>query len=86
MKILTTTNSDRHRFEWQTLQRKKQKKLPPHEKFLMPSHIAHICLCLLMHQPTQRQSQKSAIDNALKKGIGLKSKYSLKHHFDFAIL
>jgi len=31
----------------------------------MPTHIAHICLCLLTHKPTQRQSQKSAIANAL---------------------
>ncbi len=28
-------------------------------------HIAHICLCLQTHRPTQRQRQKSAIANAL---------------------
>jgi hypothetical protein len=44
---------------------KKTKKMPPHEKILLPTHIAHICLCLLTHKPTQRQSQKSAISNAL---------------------
>jgi hypothetical protein len=44
---------------------KKQKKMPPHEKILLPTHIAHICLCQLTHMPTQRQSQKSAISNAL---------------------
>jgi|GEM_PF-5814056 len=64
MNILTTTDTDRHRFEQQTLQEKKQKKLPTHEKILMPPHIAHICLCLLTHKPTQKQSQKSAIANA----------------------
>ena len=31
----------------------------------MPTHIAHICLCLPTHKPTRRQSQKSAIANAL---------------------
>jgi len=31
----------------------------------MPTHIAHICLCLPTHDATQRQSQKSAIANAL---------------------
>jgi hypothetical protein len=47
------------------LEPSKQKKLPTHEKILMPKHIAHICLCLLSHKPTQSQSQKSAIANAL---------------------
>lgn len=32
----------------------------------MPTHIAHICLCLLTHKPTRKQSQKSAIANALQ--------------------
>lgn len=32
MKNLTITDTDRHRFEWQTIQEKKQKKLPPHKK------------------------------------------------------
>jgi len=63
MQILTTTDNNRHIFERQTLQEKKQKKLPTHEKILMPKHIAHICLCLLSHKPNQ--SQKSAIANAL---------------------
>lgn len=58
-------DNNRHRFERQTLQEKKQKKLPPHEKNSMPTHIAHICLCLLTHKPTRRQSQKSAIASAL---------------------
>jgi len=31
---------------------------------LLPPHIALICLCLLTHKPTQKQSQKSAIVNA----------------------
>jgi len=51
----------------QTLQfghAEKNLKKPSHKKFL-PPHIAHICLCLLTHKPTQRQSQKSAIANAL---------------------
>jgi hypothetical protein len=65
MNILTKHDSNRHHFEGLTLQEKKQKKLPPHEKILMPTHIAHISLCLLTHKPTQRQSQKSAIANAL---------------------
>lgn len=65
MNILTAIDTDRHRIEWQTLQEKKQNKLPPHEKILMPPHIAHICLCLLKHKPSQRQSQKSAIAKAL---------------------
>jgi len=36
---------------------------PAHFLFFnfMPTHIAHICLCLLTHKPTQKQSQKSAI-------------------------
>lgn len=63
--FLHNLDDNRHRFERQTLQEKKQKKLPPHEKNSMPTHIAHICLCLLTHKPTQRQSQKSAIANAL---------------------
>ncbi|WP_276978732.1 hypothetical protein [Flavobacterium filum] len=46
MNILTITDTDRHCFEWQTQQEKKQKKLPSHEKILMPTHIAHICICL----------------------------------------
>jgi len=33
----------------------------------MPTHIAHICLCLPSLKATQRQSQKSAITNALLK-------------------
>jgi len=41
-------------------------KKTPAQKDSMPTHIAHICLCLLPHKPTQRQSQKSAIANALK--------------------
>ena len=45
---------------------KKIKKKPPHKKILMPTHIAHICLCLPTHNATQRQSQKSAIANAFK--------------------
>jgi hypothetical protein len=38
----------------------------PHFLFfiLLPPHIAHICLCLPTHKPTQKQSQKSAIANA----------------------
>ena len=55
MKILTATDTDLNG----RLFRKKTKKMPP--------HIAHICLCLLMHKPTKRQSQKSAIANALSK-------------------
>jgi len=31
----------------------------------MPTHIAHICLCLPSLKATQRQSQKSSITNAL---------------------
>jgi hypothetical protein len=65
MKILTTTDNNRHIFERQTLQEKKQKKLPTQEKILMLKHNAHIFLCLLSHKPTQSQSQKSAIANAL---------------------
>jgi hypothetical protein len=45
---------------------KKLKKMPPHEKILLPPHIAHICFCQLTHKPTQRQNQKSAIANALQ--------------------
>lgn len=85
MNNLTITDTDRHRFEWQPF-RKKTKKNATARKNSMPMHLAHICLCLPTHKPTQRQSQKSAIATALKKGIGLKSKYSLKYHFDFAIL
>ena len=36
-------------------------------QFLLPTHIAHICLCLPTHEPTQKQSQKSAIANAFKR-------------------
>lgn len=39
--------------------------MPTHKKILLPTHIAHICLCLPTHKATQRQSQKSAIANAL---------------------
>ncbi len=45
-------------------QRNKKIKTPlPHKKnkILLPSHIAHICLCLQPHKPSRRQSQKSAI-------------------------
>jgi hypothetical protein len=57
------------------------KKATPQKK--MPTHIAHICLCLPTHKPTQRQSQKSAIANALF--FSVKSPFSfvtLQHKFD----
>ena len=65
---------------------KKTKKLSPHEKILCLRTLHTFAFACNRTKPTQRQSQKSAIANALKKGIGLKSIYSLKHHFDFAIL
>ena len=40
------------------------KKAHP-QKNAMPTHIAHICLCPQRTNPTQGQSQKSAIANAL---------------------
>ncbi len=72
-------------------QRNKKINTPPtHKKYkiLLPSHIAHICLCLQPHKLAQRQSQKSAIaqrfifhpkgsyvgDNQLNLGIFLKLK------------
>lgn len=69
MNILRTTDTTRHHFERQTPKEKKQKKLPPHEKILMPPHIAHICLCPQPTNPTQGQSQKSAISNALSNAV-----------------
>jgi hypothetical protein len=47
-----------------TLQ-KRTKEMPLREKILMPPHITRISHCLLTHNPTQRQSQKNAIANAL---------------------
>jgi len=65
MNILTITDTDRHCFEWQTLQKKKQKKLPPHVKNSnATAHCSHLPLPAT-HKTTQRQRQKSAIANAL---------------------
>ena len=62
---------------------KKIKKMPPHKKILWQPHIAHICLCLLPHKPTQKQSQKSAIPYAFStQNITFEKKFiSMKNIF-----
>ncbi len=58
MNILTTTDNNQYSFEWQTLKEKKQKKLPPHEKILLPTHKTHFhFFCLSQSQPEKKMKE-----------------------------
>jgi hypothetical protein len=58
MNILTTTDNNRHRIEGQTLQEKKQKKSPPHEKILLSTHKTHFhFFCLSQSQPKKKMKE-----------------------------
>lgn len=78
MNLLTITDTDRHRFEWPTLQEKKQKKLPPHEKILMPTHIAHICLCPSTHRAIAGAKSKECNRQRFTKYINLNPIFETK--------
>lgn len=58
MNILTTIYTVRHHFEWQTLQEKKQKKLPTHKKNSnADTHCTHLPLPPT-HKPTKGKGKR----------------------------